>query len=103
MRLRVRFHPDALAELEADAVWYESRERGLGSEFWDAVERVAIGAAEDPDRWPLFPDVRPSLKVRRRVLRRFPYVLAFKVYGPDLVVIAVAHARRRPGYWVHRV
>ena len=53
--------------------------------------------------WQLFPGVPPELEVRRRVLRRFPYVLAFKVYGEELVVIAVAHARRRPGYWLHRV
>lgn len=103
MSLRVEFHPEALAELEADVLWYEARERGLGAEFFQAIVVVAQGAAEVPDRWPLFPDVRPALVVRRRVLHRFPYVLAFKVYGERLVVLAVAHARRRPRYWVHRV
>ena len=103
MTLSLSYHPEALAELEADAVWYEEREPGLGFALFAEVERVAHGPAESPSTWPLFPAVRPSLAVRRRVLRRFPYVLAFKVHGDVLVVVAVAHARRRPGYWLHRV
>ncbi|MCB9674674.1 MAG: type II toxin-antitoxin system RelE/ParE family toxin [Alphaproteobacteria bacterium] len=103
MSLRVEYHPEALAELEADALWYEEREVGLGYGLFDEVTRVAIDAAETPGVWPLFPDVRVELEVRRRVLRRFPYVLAFKLVGDALVVIAVAHARRKPGYWLHRL
>ena len=103
MTLRLRYHPDALAEIEAGVVWYETRELGLGRAYFAEVERVALGAAEAPSTWPLFSDIRPNLKVRRRVLRTFPYVLAYKVHGDALVVIAVSHARRRPGYGLKRV
>jgi len=101
--LRLEIHPEALAELEADALWYEERDPELGYGLVDEVSRAALDAAEAPRMWQLFPGVPPELEVRRRVLRRFPYVLAFKVYGDELVVIAVAHARRRPGYWLHRL
>jgi len=101
--LRLRIHPEALDELEADALWYDERDPELGYGLFDEATRAATEAAEAPLMWQLFPGVPPELEVRRRVLRRFPYVLAFKVYGEELVVIAVAHARRRPGYWLHRV
>ena|SRR5688572_30029485 len=35
---------------------------------------------------------------------RYPYLLNYEVIGPNLVrVYAVAHVRRRPGYWLRRV
>lgn len=102
MTLRLRYHAEALDELEADTLWYEAREPGLGVALFAEVTRVALDAAESPSTWPLFPGVDPELDVRRRVLRRFPYVLALMVQDDALVVVAVAHARRKPRYSLHR-
>lgn len=56
-----------------------------------AVERIE----EAPRRWP------PYLAgTRRYLLRRFPFFIAFRESGEGVQVVAVTHARRRPGYWV---
>jgi len=96
---RVRFHPDARAEFDADADWYDARRPDLGDEFIDAVEAAVEDCAAHPARWPLFPGVPAELGVRRRVVQRFPYLVAYLAYDDGIVVVAVAHASRRPGYW----
>jgi hypothetical protein len=47
--------------------------------------------------------VDPDLGVRRKVPRRVPYSVAWLVEPTGIVIVAVAHARRRPGYWLGRV
>lgn len=47
--------------------------------------------------------VDPSLGVRRVRVRRFPYQVVYLVIDNDVVVIAIAHDRRRPGYWAERL
>ncbi len=94
---RVLFHPEALEETEAAREWYRDRspaaEEGFIAELNHAVAQVAAA----PRRWP-----RYAANTRRYVFRRYPYCLVYRVY-PDLVrVLAVAHDRRRPGYWTPR-
>jgi hypothetical protein len=45
---------------------------------------------------------RSDRPYRRRLLTRFPYVVFYEVVDDAVEVIAVAHAKRRPGYWLHR-
>ena len=99
----VDFLPDAAAELSEAAAYYEGRERGLGSRFLDCV---GLGV-EAIDEMPLSAGYWPSLLareygVRRLVLREFPFTLVY-VTEPALVIIAVAHTKRRPDYWVVRL
>lgn len=79
----------------ADAFhWYLERNAlaadGFRAEVVDAIDRIAIDplsrAADDEGH-------------RRRALRRFPYSVIFEVAGDTVTVWAVAHHRRRPGYW----
>ena len=91
------FHPDASAELEDAALFYESRMTGLGKSFAAEVERTISLVQEFPEAGsPIGPN-------RRRVLvARFPYSIVYRD-GPDsIVVVAVAHQHRRPGYWRRR-
>ena len=67
------FHPDADAELEEAAVFYETRMAGLGKSF----------AAEV-------------------IVARFSHSVVYRQVADAIVVIAVAHQRRRPGYWRRR-
>ena len=67
------------------------------------MEGAVRDASEHPTRWPLFPGVDPDLAVRRKVLRRFPYSVAWLVEPTGIVIVAVAHGKRRPGYWLDRV
>jgi plasmid stabilization system protein ParE len=91
------FHPDADAELEEAALFYESRMAGLGRSFAAEVERTVALVREYPDAGST---VGPK---RRRVLvARFPYSIVYRQDSDAIVIVAVAHQRRRPGYWRRR-
>jgi plasmid stabilization system protein ParE len=98
--VKVRYHPDARAELLAAADWYEDRRVILGQDFQAEVRRAEAMIADRPAAWPHWAGV--NLDVRRFVLARFPYRLAFQVAGDTIIVIAVAHQSRAPFYWRDR-
>lgn len=93
-----RFHPAALAEYREAVLWY-----GVdGAEsFAAAVDSAIDELCEHPARWSFWPG---RSDVRRRVLRDpFPYSIAY-LDEPSLVwIVAVAHQKRRPGYWIPRL
>ncbi len=99
----VRLTPEALDELGEAASWYEARRQGLGSELLDEVEEVLPRIGALPDSFPRLLDVPDDLEIRRALLPRFPYALVFISTGVEIQVIAVAHTKRRPGYWLDRV
>jgi plasmid stabilization system protein ParE len=99
----VRVEPEAKQELAAAAAWYEERRRGLGLEFVEEIDAVLGAIAREPGRFPLYPRVALELGVRRAAARRFPYSIAFIELPRAIRVLAVAHERRRPGYWVGRL
>jgi toxin ParE1/3/4 len=99
----VRLAPEAVRELDEAADWYESRQAGLAVRFLDEFDRVLSQIRRHPSSCPCLQDMPIDLKVRRALMTRFPYALVFLELSKDIRVIAVAHAKRRPGYWVHRL
>jgi plasmid stabilization system protein ParE len=99
----VKFAPAARAELDAAADWYELERPGRGQRLYAAVERAVRLIAAFPAAGPVFPDIDPERGVRRRIVRGFPFVLAYRVLGDIIRIDAVAHTRRRPGYWRQRI
>jgi plasmid stabilization system protein ParE len=98
----VAFEPEASHELEAAALWYEAQRSGLGMTFLAAVDRTVDHLATWPDAGTLVPGVLAHLEVRQMPVVRFPYRVAYLVAPRELRVLAVAHTRRRPGYWRSR-
>ncbi len=95
--MTLRFHPAAQDELIESALYYEAARAGLGGAFRDAVRAVL-------DRLLANPELGESRHGLRRVMvTGFPYDLVYRVTLSDLEVLAVAHHRRRPGYWRRRV
>jgi hypothetical protein len=82
--VRLELHPEARAELRSAALWYDERRPGLGDEFI-----AEVSAARDP-------------LIRKTTVQRFPYMIAFEKHERHLLVLAVAHAKRRPLYWLTR-
>ena len=99
----LRSHPEADAEAESAAVWYEDRQDGLGQDFLAELERAFTLVSESPATWPLWPGMPESLGIRRFLLSRFPYGIAYDFSESEVVVYAVAHLARRPGYWKDRL
>lgn len=99
----VRLAPEAVAELANAAAWYDGQRAGLGTELLVTVEAMLSSLTERADSFPRLLDVPNDLVLRRALLPRFPYGLVFLVGEAEVRVIAVAHLRRRPGYWLSRV
>jgi len=93
----VEIHPQALAEAEAAAEWYANRSQAASIAFALEVERAIGLIAESPERWPTH-----SAGTRRYLLRRFPFHVVYRVETSRILVVAVAHGSRRPGYWIGR-
>ena len=93
-----RFHGDARAEYRAAVAWYRARSLDAARGLVGAVSDGVRTARETPLAWPVW----RGGPARRRVLRRFPYSL-FYVVSTEIVIVAVAHHSRRPGYWSSRL
>ena len=102
MKPALRLHEAARAEVREAARWYEERREGLGTEFLDEVHRYLrwIVARELPGTAT---QARKGRDVRRVLLHRFPYAIHFEWRGTTCHVWAIAHTKRRPGYWRGRL
>ena len=95
---RAVFHPAARRELEESIDYYNAERRGLGREFREEVQHVLALLTRFPR---LGQPVRGSLW--RMMLSGFPYLIYYRhLESDDLRILAVAHNRRRPEYWVGR-
>jgi toxin ParE1/3/4 len=101
----VRFHPAAAIEAEEAAAWYSTERPGLGSQFGAAVEEAVTVLMQDTIPATRYPHVPDDLNARRIRLKRFPYDLVFVPDGDGdgVEVVAVAHHRRLPDYWLARL
>ena len=100
---RVRFHPGAAVEAEEAAAWYSAERPGLGSRFGSALEEAIAVLEQKPVPSTRYPHVPESFDARRLKLKRFPFDLVFVLHGDDVLIVAIAHHRRRPGYWRARL
>jgi len=82
----------------ADAIeWYALRSERAAADFIAELEHAIGDVAAAPGRWP-----RHGKSCRRRVLHRYPYLVLYRETERSVFVIAIAHGRRRPGFWQQR-
>jgi plasmid stabilization system protein ParE len=91
--------PDAQAELEGAADWYESRLEGLALKFLLHVHEALQTIEETPSGFPRW---EHDSRFRKVVLQRFPYVIFYRELHDRIEVVAIAHGAREPGYWRKR-
>lgn len=94
----VEFHPESAAEFDAAVEWYRENSEQAAAEFLREVDEAIASIAANPDRW-----AEHLYGTRRCVLRHFPYVVVYLLNETRVEIVAVAHGRRRPGYWAERV
>ncbi|MCG8422584.1 MAG: type II toxin-antitoxin system RelE/ParE family toxin [Proteobacteria bacterium] len=99
MKQTLRVLPEAEAELLSAGEWYEGKQPNLGIEFIDALDRAFARILQMPESAPIW---REGYPYRMYSLRRFPYEIFYTVEPDYVEVTAVAHAKRRPGYWMGR-
>lgn len=100
--MRLSFHPAASIELVEAAAWYDARVPNLGIDRLEEVAAATTAIVEAPATWPRWGIVRGET-VRRFIIARFPYSIPYVVRTDRVIVLAAAHAKRRPGYWRHRL
>lgn len=101
--MKLRLHERAYDDVNEAAGWYEEQEPGLGDEFLAELNAYLRSVAESPEVWPLWPGARlRKYPVRRRLLARFPYAVAYQIVEDTIIVVAVAAHKRRPRYWSGR-
>jgi toxin ParE1/3/4 len=101
--VKARYQREAREELTAAAERYDARRPGLGLDFVAEVTRAVASIREHPEAWPCWQGLKIRVPVRKFVLKRFPFTLSYIVHEKTIVVLAVAHGRRRPGYWRARL
>jgi toxin ParE1/3/4 len=94
----VEFLEEAGNEFKAAFDWYFERNSLVASEFADELIRAVHKVVEAPQRWPAH-----VAGTRKFLLHRFPFVIVYREFPSKVQIVAIAHARRRPGYWLSRL
>jgi plasmid stabilization system protein ParE len=88
----------ARADFDESMDWYAERSERAAEGFAIAVEEALAKIVADPERFPL-----TTRGCRYCNLKRYPFRVVFDQTATHIAVIAIAHAKRRPGYWHWRV
>jgi toxin ParE1/3/4 len=94
----VRFHPQADHEYLSSLAWYKDRSLDAALDFESEFQRAVSAISEAPERWPVY-----FSPCRRYVLHQFPFSIVYRNLEEEVLVLAVAHGHRRPGYWRKRL
>jgi plasmid stabilization system protein ParE len=94
---QVTVHPEAVAEAQAAYRWYHDRNETAAQTFLIELDRAVELISTNPISWPIH-----LYGTRRFLLRRFPFAVVYREIGETIQIVAVAHGRRKPGYWKER-
>lgn len=92
------FHPEALTEYSAAVQYYAENRLELAQAFIDAVENAIYRIRESPTRYRVVEE-----DIRRCLTRKFPYSILYTIEPDSLLIVAVMHSSRKPGYWEGRL
>ena len=96
--IKPRFLPAAASELLKEVAYHSKVRDGLGIRFEHAVESAVKNAVSNPSGGA------PSPKgTRSRLVKGFPFSVVFRVSDTEILIVAVMHHRRKPGYWADRI
>jgi plasmid stabilization system protein ParE len=93
----IEFHPSAAKEVTAAQRWYANIRPDLGTAFAEEFQQGIARLASAPQRF-----AQHLHGTRAYVLNRFPYLIVYRLLGNNVQVVAVQHAKQRPGYWRSR-
>lgn len=96
--MRLEFHPEARLEFYESASFYKEVRPSLGIAFTNEIESILHQILEAPDRWPILEE-----DVRRCLAHRFPYGVLYTMEPDSILILAIMHGSRKPGYWRNRL
>ena len=92
------FRPEAEQDVVAARAWYEQQRQGLGAQFTTRLSEIIETIGERPNLYASLWE-----NVRAVQLRKFPYVVYYRVQPDHVEILAVLHGRRDPSIWMSRV
>jgi toxin ParE1/3/4 len=96
--MRHVFHPDAAVEFEEEVRYYRARGQVMGDRFASEVRFTIRRILAAPERWHMLED-----DVRRCRVRVFPFSVLYTIERDFILIVAVMHGKRQPGYWRYRL
>ncbi|NCD33979.1 MAG: type II toxin-antitoxin system RelE/ParE family toxin [Spartobacteria bacterium] len=96
--MNVRFLIEAQQDVDTAFIWYEEQVIGLGYDFLDELDQAVRLICCYPGG---FMSIDADLK--RCYMKRFPFSIVYGVEDDCVIIVAVAHMRRKPMYWEGRV
>ena len=97
MARELEYLDEAVLDAEGAARWYAERSPTAARRFSIELDEAEVAILERPEAWPAAGEGN-----RHYLLRRFPFSVVYRVEEARVLIVAVAHARRRPGYWRNR-
>lgn len=95
--MRHAFHPEAAAEFEEAIRFYRPRGCTLGQRFAHEVRTTIARIVGTPERWRI---LEQDVRICR--VRVFPYAVLYTIEADYILIVAIMHGKRQPGYWRHR-
>jgi plasmid stabilization system protein ParE len=92
------FHPEAAREFAEAVKFYRRRSYNLGSRFDREVRAMIRKITGSPLRWRVLEE-----DVRRYLMRVFPYSVLYTIEADYILIVAIMHGKRQPGYWRNRL
>lgn len=96
--MRVIYHPEAEAELNSAARYYEEQVPELGQTFLDAAERAVELIVRSPTMYRIV-----ESDIRLCLMERFPYAIYYRVLSDQIRILVWKHHSRDPEYWKARL
>ena len=97
--MRIEFHKGARRDLVEGFRWYEKHSEQAARGLIDQVSVALDAINKDPTR---FRPWKAGSQIRVINLERYPYQLFYLITGTLVTIVATAHEKRRPGYWIRR-
>jgi len=98
MKFVLRYRPEVVADLDTGRRWYEERSGGLGSDFIVECSEALARIQRNPE-WVGV----DAYGVRSLRIRRFPYVIHYRIEDEMIVVFAIMFGGRDPSAWQGRI
>lgn len=103
MTLPQREHPRAVDEFDAAVRWYEAQKPGVGLALIDRAKQARQNIADWPNAASHFTTTEDGTVLRSKAVLGYPYHVIYAIEPDGILILAYAHERREPGYWLHRI
>ncbi len=95
--LSIEILPSARLDFDESFDWYAKRSEQAAVRFAAEIESALAKIVDAPERFGLLDDEHRSC-----ILKRFPFRIVYRIIDGRLLIVAIAHAKRKPGYWENR-